>query len=381
MSRLVPTRIDVPRPLPPLTYLAPEGLPPGLRVKVRLGRGASTGVVLGPDPAPPEGVVLRPVEALVDPWPLLPPKLRELLDFAGRYYGCGLAHLLPLCLPAAIQGDWESLLPDGRRLAELREAGAWGELASLGEAWHGGRLELPTFLHRRTLRGAGLTEVRRTGLPHPPKVTAPQGRLLAALEAAGGAMLEDELLQKTRDDAAGEAFDKTARMLNLGYPGGPLVDACAQEAATSAPPFSPPKFRDGKASWSFSGLKTAVKLRIAAEPGLELAGPEDARVRALCRTLNETVAAWLLKPVPALAEEWGARALVVSGGVACNSALRRQAEALAARLHLRLAIPEPRLCTDNGAMIAAAGALLPPSADPWSLNADADLKLPCPEAP
>lgn len=198
MSRLVPTRIDVPRPLPPLTYLAPEGLPPGLRVKVRLGRGASTGVVLGPDPAPPEGVVLRPVEALVDPWPLLPPKLRELLDFAGRYYGCGLAHLLPLCLPAAIQGDWESLLPDGRRLAELREAGAWGELASLGEAWHGGRLELPTFLHRRTLRGAGLTEVRRTGLPHPPKVTAPQGRLLAALEAAGGAMLEDELLQRAQ---------------------------------------------------------------------------------------------------------------------------------------------------------------------------------------
>jgi N6-L-threonylcarbamoyladenine synthase len=184
-----------------------------------------------------------------------------------------------------------------------------------------------------------------------------------------------ELLQKTRDDAAGEAFDKTARMLNLGYPGGPIVDLCAQRASASGEAFTAPKFRDGKAAWSFSGLKTGVKMRIASQPGLELAGIEDPRVQALCRILQETIAKWLLKPIPDFARATGAQSLVVSGGVACNSELRTQAKALADSLGLRLAIPEPRLCTDNGAMIAAAGALLNPAEDPLPVNADADLKL------
>jgi N6-L-threonylcarbamoyladenine synthase len=184
-----------------------------------------------------------------------------------------------------------------------------------------------------------------------------------------------ELLQKTRDDAAGEAFDKTARMLNLGYPGGPLVDTCAKAAARSGAPFTPPKFRDGKSSWSFSGLKTAVKLRVQAEAGLAEAGAGDPRVQALCRSLQETVAAWLMKPVAAFRDETGARSLVVSGGVACNSELRAQARLTAERLGLALAIPEPRFCTDNGAMIAAAGALLEPPLDPWPLNADPNLPL------
>jgi len=187
-----------------------------------------------------------------------------------------------------------------------------------------------------------------------------------------------ELLQKTRDDAAGEAFDKTARMLNLGYPGGPIVDTCARRAVHAAAPFTPPKFRDGKASWSFSGLKTAVKMRIQAEPGLESAGADDPRVQALCRGLQETVAAWLMKPVAAFRDETGARSLVVSGGVACNSELRTQAKRTAERLGLALAIPEPRFCTDNGAMIASAGALLiplEPVQEAWSLNADPNLPL------
>jgi N6-L-threonylcarbamoyladenine synthase len=184
-----------------------------------------------------------------------------------------------------------------------------------------------------------------------------------------------ELLQKTRDDAAGEAFDKTARMLNIGYPGGPIVDTCAKAATRAAAPFTPPKFRDGKASWSFSGLKTAVKMRIQAEPGLASAGVQDPRVQALCRGLQETVAAWLMKPVATFRDETGARSLVVSGGVACNSELRTQARLTAERLGLTLAIPEPRFCTDNGAMIAAAGALLEPPRDAWSLNADPNLPL------
>nr|WP_279341347.1 tRNA (adenosine(37)-N6)-threonylcarbamoyltransferase complex transferase subunit TsaD [Geothrix sp. SG198] len=184
-----------------------------------------------------------------------------------------------------------------------------------------------------------------------------------------------QLLQKTRDDAAGEAFDKTARMLNLGYPGGPVVDACARTANKAADPFTPPKFRDGKASWSFSGLKTAVKLRVERNPRLAAAGADDPEVQGLCHSLQEAISTWLLKPVPGLAEEHGARSLVISGGVACNSRLRADAAVLAAQAGLSLAIPEPRLCTDNGAMIAAAGALLEPDAEPWIQNADADLKL------
>ena len=184
-----------------------------------------------------------------------------------------------------------------------------------------------------------------------------------------------QLLQKTRDDAAGEAFDKTARMLGLGYPGGPIVDTCGRAAARPGSPFTPPRFRDGKASWSFSGLKTAVKLRIQAEPGLDAAGAGDPRVQSLCRSLQETVAAWLMKPVATFRDETGARSLVVSGGVACNSELRAQARTVAQKLGLALAIPEPRFCTDNGAMIASAGALIAPAEDAWSRNADPNLPL------
>ncbi len=184
-----------------------------------------------------------------------------------------------------------------------------------------------------------------------------------------------QLLQKTRDDAAGEAFDKTARMLNLGYPGGPLVDACAGKAPGAAAPFTPPKFRDGRAAWSFSGLKTGVKLRIERAPRLAEAGEEDPEVQRLCRSLQEAIAGWLMKPVASLAAEHGARSLILSGGVACNSTLRLEAATTARRAGLTLAIPEPRLCTDNGAMIASAGALLPVCPDPWGQNADANLTL------
>lgn len=184
-----------------------------------------------------------------------------------------------------------------------------------------------------------------------------------------------ELLQKTRDDAAGECFDKAARMMGLGYPGGPIIDTCARKATRKADRFTPPKFRDGAASWSFSGLKTAVKLRVQANEALAKGDPESPEVQALCRSMQEAIAEWLLKPIPAYAESLGAKGLILSGGVACNSELRTQAADLCARLGIRLAAPAPKFCTDNGAMIAAAGAKLSADAPDWSLNADADLKL------
>ena len=183
-----------------------------------------------------------------------------------------------------------------------------------------------------------------------------------------------DLLRKTRDDAAGEAFDKAARVLGLGYPGGPPVDACARQASKAAEPFTAPRFRDGKPAWSFSGLKTALKLRVERDPRLATAGKEDVEVQALCRSLQDAVSDWLLRPISATAREHGARSLILSGGVACNSELRLRAAALAEREGLVIAIPEPKLCTDNGAMIAAAGALLPLESG-FALNADADLRL------
>lgn len=183
-----------------------------------------------------------------------------------------------------------------------------------------------------------------------------------------------ELLRKTRDDAAGEAYDKAARVLGLGYPGGPPVDACARKATKAAEPFTAPRFRDGLPAWSFSGIKTALKLRVERDPRLATAGADDAEVQALCRSLQEAIAAWLLKPLPDIAREQGAKSLILSGGVACNSELRERAAILAAREGLALAIPEPKFCTDNGAMIAAAGALLPLEGG-FALNADSDLRL------
>ena len=261
------------------------------------------------------------------------------------------------------------------RIAVTRGPGLVGSLlatfsASKAAAW---RHSLPWVGVHHLLGHLNAARFGAPDLPFPALVLLVSGGHTHLYLAQNWTSLQ--LLQKTRDDAAGEAFDKTARMLNLGYPGGPLVDACARSAARRAEPFTPPKFRDGRASWSFSGLKTGVKLRVERNPRLAQAGAADPEVQGLCRSLQEAISAWLLKPVAALASEHGARSLIISGGVACNSTLREDAALLAQRLGLRLALPEPRLCTDNGAMIGAAGALLPVETDPWGQNADSDLKL------
>jgi N6-L-threonylcarbamoyladenine synthase len=266
-------------------------------------------------------------------------------------------------------------LADLDRIAVTRGPGLVGSLlatfsASKAVAWHHG-IEWVGVHH--LLGHLNAARFAAPQLPFPALVLLVSGGHTHLYLAKDWTSLQ--LLQKTRDDAAGEAFDKAARMLNLGYPGGPLVDACAQSARQAAAPFTPPKFRDGKASWSFSGLKTGVKLRVERNAHLAEAGAGDPDVQGLCRSLQEAISTWLLKPLPEWARTCGARSLVISGGVACNSRLRSDAATLATQIGLTLAIPEPRLCTDNGAMIAAAGVLLEPDADPWIQNADADLKL------
>ncbi len=190
--------VELARPLPPLTYLAPPGLPAGVRVKVSLRGGPAIGWVLGPDPAPP-AVALKPVIAVVDPFPLLPPRLRELIVFASAYYGSSQAHFASLALPQGVVPDWDS---DAGELARMRDRGEWAALAAVGEAWHHGAADLPSLLHRRDLRGAGRIEVRRTARPNPVKVTAAQARILLALEAAGGAMAMADLLAEAKTGPA-----------------------------------------------------------------------------------------------------------------------------------------------------------------------------------
>jgi len=154
-----------------------------------------------------------------------------------------------------------------------------------------------------------------------------------------------ELLQKTRDDAAGEAFDKTARMLNLGYPGGPIVDTCARRAERTGAPFTPPKFRDGKAGWSFSGLKTAAvrQLELFKRPGAE-SSPAN-----IAASFQKAAIDLLLSRLFRVVEDTGLTRVVAGGGVAANSYLRR---VLAARRDLEVRFPSLRLCGDNGAMVA-----------------------------
>jgi N6-L-threonylcarbamoyladenine synthase len=149
------------------------------------------------------------------------------------------------------------------------------------------------------------------------------------------------LLGRTRDDAAGEAFDKAARVLGLGFPGGPAIERAARETGPK-PPRLPRAWLGNSQDFSFSGLKTAVS-RIAAEseaPPAEIAaGFQAAVVDVLTR---KTVAA---------AEQTGAGCILLSGGVAANGPLR---EVMRQRSPVPVFVPPPVLCTDNGAMIAAA---------------------------
>ncbi|MBD2559150.1 MULTISPECIES: tRNA (adenosine(37)-N6)-threonylcarbamoyltransferase complex transferase subunit TsaD [Nostoc] len=166
-----------------------------------------------------------------------------------------------------------------------------------------------------------------------------------------------ETLGQTRDDAAGEAFDKVARLLKLGYPGGPVIDKLAQEGNAQA--FALP---EGKVSLpgggfhrydtSFSGLKTAV-LRLVQQ--LEKDGGQ-APVADLAASFQETVARSLTKRAIACALDYGLDTIAVGGGVAANSGLRKNLQAAAVEHNIRVLFPPLKFCTDNAAMIGCAAA-------------------------
>jgi N6-L-threonylcarbamoyladenine synthase len=188
-----------------------------------------------------------------------------------------------------------------------------------------------------------------------------------------------KVLARTRDDAAGEAYDKVAKMLGLGYPGGPVIERLAREGDPRAVRFSVPRMGDGRPDFSFSGLKTAVSKHVR-ESGLKpvAEGQEPSQdVKDLAASFQDVVIRSLVGTTERLAEEHGPRTLIVAGGVACNMALRAASEEAGARLGVRVYFPSRHLSTDNAAMIAAAGTvkLLAGERASLDLNADVSLRL------
>ena len=180
-------------------------------------------------------------------------------------------------------------------------------------------------------------------------------------------------LGATMDDAAGEAFDKIARILDLGFPGGPAIDREARNGNASAIDF--PRGLTMKSDWenrpydfSFSGLKTAVARYIEQTPS---------NVRAdVAASFQEAVVDVLLLKALAACKSSGIDSLVIAGGVAANSRLREVATERCAKAGIQLRIPSPGLCTDNGAMVAALGSLMVSAGRPATSGAfDADSSL------
>ncbi len=158
------------------------------------------------------------------------------------------------------------------------------------------------------------------------------------------------MLGKTRDDAAGEAFDKVARILRLGYPGGPAIDAAAREGDENAVNF-PRSFMEDSYEFSFSGIKTAVLYYFRELPPEE----RERRKKDIAASFQKAVVDVLVHKASRACSEFGGKSLSVVGGVARNSRLRRALEELQAETGLPVYIPRPEFCTDNAAMIARAG--------------------------
>lgn len=181
-------------------------------------------------------------------------------------------------------------------------------------------------------------------------------------------------LGETMDDAAGEAFDKIARVMKLGFPGGPAIDKLAKDGSASAIDF--PRGLTTSNDWqtrpfdfSFSGLKTAVARYLEATP--------DYAKADVAASFQEAIVDVLLLKALAACKQSGIDSLVIAGGVAANSRLRAVAQERCDRAGIQLRIPNPGLCTDNGAMVAALGSLMVSAGrSPSPVAFDADSSLP-----
>jgi N6-L-threonylcarbamoyladenine synthase len=235
-----------------------------------------------------------------------------------------LAHLYALYVLPEIPGATHLLMEAGetkRVVPMAREAAAGGEEAI----------------------------VMRPAYPHLGLVVSGGHTSLVWVTAPG----QCEGVAVTVDDAAGEAYDKVARLLGLGYPGGPIVDRLAAQGDAGRFRFTPPMMRRDRPDFSFSGLKTAVarEIELLRAAGEACEGEAAPVVADLCAGFQAAVVEALLTKTLWSNEARGARDVLVVGGVACNRGLRRAAQE-ASRGGPRFWFPHPSLCTDNAAMIA-----------------------------
>lgn len=166
---------------------------------------------------------------------------------------------------------------------------------------------------------------------------------------------DHELLGQTRDDAAGEAFDKTGKILGLDYPAGPLMDKRAKRGDSHFHDF-PQSMLDGKLEFSFSGLKTSVLYYMNDKENREQF--LDDHLNDLCASISRAITEVLIKKLKKAVDQTGVKTVVIAGGVSANSMLRDKAQKVASQKNLQLHIPKLEYCTDNGAMIAMTGAMM-----------------------
>ncbi len=181
-----------------------------------------------------------------------------------------------------------------------------------------------------------------------------------------------EVLGQTRDDAAGEAFDKVAKLLGLGFPGGPAIDRLAREGDPTAIDFPRPMIGSDDLDFSFSGLKTAVLQWVEAREPEQV----QARLVDVCASFQAAVVEVLVEKTVRAARERGVPTVLLAGGVACNSRLREEMKGRVGG-RARVLWPAPILCTDNGAMIARTAVLHADAAStPGDFDVRASLPLP-----
>lgn len=178
------------------------------------------------------------------------------------------------------------------------------------------------------------------------------------------------LLGQTVDDAAGEAYDKVAKLLSLGYPGGPIIDKRACQGNSDSISFTRARVKKGEYFWSFSGLKTAVAKIVK-----ENQKSDALQISDLCAAFQKEVVGSLLDKIERAFKEYPVKALVISGGVAANSLLRTESQKISARFQVPCYIPSLLLCTDNGGMIAYVGAKQIARGDFAELNANAQASV------